>query len=119
MTEFKQDKPIYMQLADRLCDEIILEKYKADERIPSVREFATLLEVNTNTIVKTYDYLSAAGIIYTKRGLGFFVDPDAPEKIRNNRREKFFDEDVPEFFRQMALLNITMDQVNDLWKKKK
>ena len=78
-----------MQLADRLCDEIIIGKYKADERIPSVREFAVMIEVNTNTIVKTYDYLSAAGIIYTRRGLGYFVAPDACEKITEDRRKHF------------------------------
>ena len=53
--DFKQDKAIYMQLVDRLCDEILCGKYHADDRIPSVREFAVTLEVNTNTVVKAYD----------------------------------------------------------------
>lgn len=115
MTEFKQDKPIYMQLADRLCDEIILGKYKADERIPSVREFSALLGVNTSTIVKTYDFLSASGIIYTRRGLGFFVAPEALQIIVDNRRDKFFEVAVPEFFRQMKLLGISIEKIDELW----
>ena len=53
--DFKQDKAIYIQLVDRLCDEILCGKYQADDRIPSVREFAVTLEVNTNTVVKAYD----------------------------------------------------------------
>lgn len=116
MIEFKQDKAIYMQLADRLCDEIIIGKYKADDRIPSVREFAVMIEVNTNTVVKTYDYLSAAGVIYTRRGLGYFVAQDACERIMAERRKKFFEEQVPELFRQMKLLGIDIREVDGLWK---
>ena len=116
MIEFKQDKAIYMQLVDRLCDEIIIGKYKADDRIPSVREFAVMIEVNTNTVVKTYDYLSAAGIIYTRRGLGYFVAPDACDRIIADRKKHFFEEQVPELFRQMKLLGINIQEVDELWK---
>ena len=49
---FTNDKPIYIQMADRLCEEILAGSYKDDDRIPSVREYAVLLEVNTNTAVK-------------------------------------------------------------------
>ena len=66
---FTNDKAIYIQMADRLCDEILAEKYKDDDRIPSVREYAVMLEVNANTVVKAYDELSRANIIYNKRGL--------------------------------------------------
>ena len=70
---FSNDKPIYIQMADRLCDEILSGVYQDDDRIPSVREYAVLLEVNTNTAVKAYDELARANIIYNKRGLGYFV----------------------------------------------
>ena len=114
---FKQDRAIYLQLADRLCDEIISGKYKADDKIPSVRELAVMLEVNTNTVVKTYDHLSLAGIIYTRRGLGYFVSPEAKEKILDSRKKQFFDEDLPEIFRQMRLLGISIDEVTRRWGK--
>lgn len=52
---FTNDKAIYIQMADRLCDEILSGVYKDDDRIPSVREYAVLLEVNTNTAVKAYE----------------------------------------------------------------
>lgn len=55
---FNNDKAIYVQMADRLCDEILSGKYNADDRIPSVREYAVMLEVNTNTAVKAYDLLA-------------------------------------------------------------
>ena len=65
---FNNNKAIYEQMADRLCDEIIAENYKADDRIPSVREYAIMLEVNTNTAVKAYELLAREEIIYNKRG---------------------------------------------------
>ena len=65
---FSNDKAIYIQMADRLCDEILAGKYADDDRIPSVREYAVMLQVNTNTAVKAYDQLARDGIIYNKRG---------------------------------------------------
>lgn len=115
--DFKQDKAIYMQLVDRLCDEILCGKYQANDRIPSVREFAVILEVNTNTVVKAYDQLSLSGIIYTRRGLGYFVSPEAKEQILQTRREKFMQQSLPEVFHQMKLLGISIDLVNEEWKQ--
>lgn len=116
--QFKHDKAIYLQLADRLCEDILNDIYCADERIPSVRDFAVMLEVNNNTVVKAYDLLSLANIIYTKRGLGYFVCAEAKDKILIRRREKFMRESLPELFHQMELLDITIHQVNELWKQR-
>ena len=52
---FKESQPIYVQIAERLSDEIFSEHFKVDERIPGVREYSTLLEVNINTAMKAYD----------------------------------------------------------------
>ena len=108
---FTNDKAIYIQMADRLCDEILADKYKDDDRIPSVREYAVLLEVNTNTAVKAYDELSRANIIYNKRGLGYFVTPGAKKQILKERKKEFMKERLPELFRQMKLLGITLEDV--------
>ena len=79
---FSNDKAIYVQIAERLSDEILAGKYKEDERIPSVREYAVLLEVNANTTVKAYDLLATDEIIYNKRGLGYFVSAGAKKQIK-------------------------------------
>ena len=84
---FSNDKAIYIQMAERLCDEILSGQYKEDERIPSVREYAVLLQVNTNTAMKAYDQLARDEIIYNKRGLGYFVKAGAKEKIMDSRRK--------------------------------
>ena len=79
--------------------------------IPSVREYAVLLEVNTNTAVKAYDELARANIIYNKRGLGYFVTKGAKKQILKERKHVFMKEQLPELFRQMQLLDISMDDV--------
>ena len=108
---FTNDKPIYIQMADRLCDEILAGKYRDDDRIPSVRELAVLLEVNVNTAVRAFDELSRANIIFNKRGLGYFVTPGAKKQILKERRKAFMKERLPELFRQMQLLGITLEDV--------
>ena len=112
---FTNDKAIYIQMADRLCDEILADKYKDDDRIPSVREYAVLLEVNTNTAVKAYEELARANIIYNKRGLGYFVTKGARKQILKERKKTFMKEKLPELFRQMQLLGITLEDVKDAY----
>lgn len=111
MTTFSNDKAIYMQMADRLCDEILAGTYGDDDRIPSVREYAVLLQVNTNTAVKAYDTLARDGIIYNRRGLGYFVSAGAKDVIMQVRRREFMEQTLPEVFRQMRLLGITMEDI--------
>jgi len=114
---FTNDKAIYLQMADRLCDEILAGTYREDDRIPSVREYAVMLEVNANTAVKAYDELARSNIIYNKRGLGYFVSPGAKEQILTERRRDFMDNRLPELFRQMRLLGIGFTEIKNAWEK--
>ncbi|MCR5078115.1 MAG: GntR family transcriptional regulator [Prevotella sp.] len=115
---FNDNKAIYEQMADRLCDEIIAGTYKADDRIPSVREYAVTLQVNTNTAVKAYDLLSREEIIYNRRGLGYFVAAGAREQIMATRRRTFRSQTLPALFREMRLLGISIEEVEEEWDKK-
>ena len=112
---FSNDKPIFQQMADRLCDEILAQTYQDDDRIPSVREYAVMLEVNTNTAVKAYEQLSRENIIYNKRGLGYYVTPGAREQILKQRRKTFLEKQLPELFRQMNLLGLGIEDVVGTW----
>lgn len=75
--KFKESKSIYLQIADRIMDEILRMVYPEEGRVPSVREYAAMVEVNANTVVRSYDYLQGQEIIYNKRGIGYFVSPGA------------------------------------------
>ena len=115
MTTFNPDKAIYLQMADRLCDEILAGTYRADDRVPSVREYAVLLQVNTNTAVKAYDELARRGVIYNRRGLGYFVEHGAREGILEDRRSEFMGRTLPAVLRDMRLLGIGIDEVAKAW----
>ncbi|MBR1712135.1 MAG: GntR family transcriptional regulator [Alloprevotella sp.] len=117
--QFKETNPIYVQIAERLCDEILAGRYEADSRVPSVREYSALLEVNVNTTVKSYDQLAARGILYNRRGMGYFVAPDAADLILAARRRAFRDDYLPDLFRRMRQLGIGMDEVAEAYASEK
>jgi len=114
--KFKESRSIYLQIADRMCDEILQGRYGEEERIPSVREYAACVEVNANTVVRTFDYLQGLEIIYNKRGLGYFVHPGAKERILALRKQAFLEEDLPEFFRQLKILNISLEEIEEMYR---
>lgn len=109
--DFKDNKAIYLQIADYLCDEILQGKYLEEERIPSVREYASIVEVNVNTCMRAYDWLQSQDIIFTKRGLGYFVNPGAKNTILNMRKKEFFEDFIPELSKKMQTLSISIDEL--------
>ena len=111
MTDFRDDRAIYLQMADRICDDILYGKYTAGARVPSVRELSVMLGVNANTVVRTYDALTSDGIIQTRRGLGYFVTDDARDRILSVRKKRFLEEILPEGARQARLLGISADEI--------
>lgn len=115
--EFKDNQPIYLQIADHFCENILLEKWNAGDRIPSVREMAVNIEVNPNTVMRTYNYLQDQGIIFNKRGIGYFVADDGYDKTRTLRKSDFINQELPFIFRQMQLLNLTLEDVRGYYNK--
>ena len=76
-----------------------------------MREYSASVEVNVNTAVRSYDHLQNQGIIFTKRGLGYFVSPGAKSVIEEMRREEFLNEKLPELLQSMKTLNISIDEL--------
>lgn len=109
--EFRDNKAIYLQIAEYVCEHILLEKWKADEKIPSVRELAVTLEVNPNTVMRTYELLQNKDIISNKRGIGFFVGEHAIKNVKNYRKIQFMDDELPVVFRNVYLLNISFEEL--------
>lgn len=112
--DFKKQKPIYLQMADRLCERIMSGEWGEDERIPSVRDLAATLGVNPNTAMRTFDYLQSAEIIYNRRGVGYFVAPKAKEQILKQNRQYFLEEELPEFVQKMKMLGFTWEELEKI-----
>lgn len=107
--DFKENKAIYLQIADRICEEILTGVFREEERVPSVREYAVKVEVNVNTVMRSYDKLQGDGVIYNRRGIGYFVAGGAVLRIKEMKKQIFMKEDMPVFFRQASLLGMTAE----------
>ena len=103
---FSAEKPIFLQIADAICDRILSGELKGEDRIPSVREYGADIGVNPNTMMRSYEKLTADGVIYNKRGIGYFVSADAREKILEAQKADFLSKDVPAILRKMKLLGL-------------
>lgn len=113
----ENNKAIYLQIADKICDDIMLGTLNEGDRIPSVREYAASLEVNANTVMRSYEFLERNGIIFNRRGIGFFIEKEAAETIRKMRKETFFSGECDYFFRQLMTLGISPEELTQLFKK--
>jgi DNA-binding transcriptional regulator YhcF (GntR family) len=110
--EFKDNEAIYLQIAAFVSDQILMGKWPAGQKIPSVRDMAVELEVNPNTVMRSYDFLQGLEIIYNKRGLGLFVADDGFDKVKAYRKENFVRQNLPELFKNMYLLGISIDEIS-------
>lgn len=108
---FKPNKPIYLQIVDFCFQNILTDDWQTDNRIPSVRELGLTLQVNPNTAMRAFEYMQTEDIIYQKRGLGYFVSPDAKKHILSIQKREFFDDMLPSTFEAMNLLNISIDEL--------
>lgn len=104
--QFSETQAIYLQIADHVCEKILLKEWPPGERIPSVRELAIELEVNPNTVMRTYEFLQGKEIIYNQRGIGFFVGAGAVKQATQYRLDAFMEKDLPQVFRSMYLLGM-------------
>lgn len=109
---FNDSKPIYLQIADFIANRILTSTWQENARIPSVRELGAELEVNPNTAMRAYEWLSEEGIIFNKRGIGFFVSEGAVQKIKQVKIQRLKDTDLKEIARMMKLLDLPLDEVN-------
>lgn len=114
--KFKENnRAIYLQIADKLSDDVLTGTVFPGARIPSVRECASSLEVNANTVMRSYEYLERLGVIFNRRGIGFFIADDARQLIASQRRETFIKGEVPHFFHQLSLLGVSPTELKTMF----
>lgn len=105
------NKAIFIQIAERICDAIMRGDYREEERLPSVREYAVEAEVNPNTVMRSYERLASKGLIFNRRGIGFFVEPNARVKIIRERCDELMNVRMPALYGLMMYLGITPDDL--------
>jgi DNA-binding transcriptional regulator YhcF (GntR family) len=107
--EFNSNKSIYLQICDSIYERILCGELLPDERIPSVREYGAEIGVNPNTIMRSYEKLTSEGVIYNKRGIGYFTASDAREKVLEAEKKQFLNEELPMMIRRMKMLELGED----------
>ncbi|MBR6632408.1 MAG: GntR family transcriptional regulator [Alistipes sp.] len=106
---FSDDKPIWRQIYELIAMRILSTEWAEGSRIVSVRELAQEVGVNPNTVMRSYENLERDGIIFNRRGIGFFVSEGAVEHIRNLERQKFMEEELPKLQERLSLLGLALE----------
>lgn len=109
--DFEKKQAIYLQIGDHICENILTGMWREEERLPSTREMAIDMEVNPNTVMRTYADLQNKGIIHNKRGIGYFVSGGACESVLQIKRAEFVETVLPSLFRTMDLLEVGFDEL--------
>jgi DNA-binding transcriptional regulator YhcF (GntR family) len=108
---------IYLQIVDYVCEKVLLQVWKPEDKIPSVRELAMQLEVNPNTVARTYEFLKQQEIIYDKRGIGYFITSEGVKNTKLYRKQEFTENEMPAVFRTMYILGIELEDLKPRFEK--
>lgn len=106
--EFGDHKTIFLQIRDWLVDQILTGKLAPGDRIPSVRELAADIEVNRNTVMRSYGLMEQEGIIDNRRGIGFFVSDQARQRLATDEKAQFIRDELPKIVHQAKVLRLTL-----------
>ena len=109
--EFNSNKSIYLQICDNICEKILSGELQPEARIPSVREYGADIGVNPNTVMRSYEKLTNEGIIFNRRGIGYFISPDAHKTVLEAQKKDFLENELPQILKRMKLLGIDPKEV--------
>jgi DNA-binding transcriptional regulator YhcF (GntR family) len=104
-------RPIFVQIAERIENDIIAGELPEEAQVPSTNQFAAFYQINPATAAKGVNLLVDQGILYKKRGLGMYVAPGARAKLLEKRREQFYEQYVITMIREAEKLGITQEQL--------
>ena len=109
-----ENRPIFVQIAERIEEDILAGRLAEDEQVPSTNQFAALYQINPATAAKGVNLLVDQGILYKKRGLGMYVASGARAKLLDKRREQFFERYVVTMLQEAEKLGITTEQLTEM-----
>ncbi len=108
------NRPIFMQIAERIENDIIEGRLPEESQVPSTNQFAAYFQINPATAAKGVNLLVDQGIIYKKRGIGMFVAEGSRIKLMEKRREQFYEEYVIAMIREAQKLGISAEQLAEM-----
>lgn len=115
--DFQKKDAIYLQIVEKICENILEKRWLEGEKIPSVRELSIDVEVNPNTVMRSYTHLQDMGVIFMKRGIGYFVSENALELTIGFMKDNFIKNDLPRFFKTIKLLRMDFEDLMERYSK--
>jgi GntR family transcriptional regulator len=108
---FDDASPIYLQVAAQIEEQILSGDLRGDDQVMSTNAYATFYRINPATAAKGFRQLVDEGILYKRRGLGMFVSPDAADRLRAKRRERFFVDRVEPMVAEARMIGVPLDEI--------
>lgn len=108
---FEDERPIFIQIAEGIEDAILTGAFSENDQIPSITELSVSYKINPATALKGIAILVDEGIIFKKRGVGMFVAPGAVLKLRDKRKELFYDHYIKKLIEEANKLGITSAEI--------
>ena len=108
---FDDRSPIYLQIADKIKEDILSGALGEDEQVMSTNQYASFYRINPATAAKGFQQLVEEGVLYKRRGIGMFVSPDARARLRAERRERFFADVVAPMLTEARMIGIDLDEI--------
>lgn len=115
--DFRPNYPIYLQVADYICEKVLTRAWTDGGKLPSVKELSVAVSVNPNTVIKALGYLLDNSILTTQRGIGYFLTDHAYARVLELKRRQFVEEDLPVVFSNMKLLQFDAADLARLYKE--
>jgi GntR family transcriptional regulator len=115
---FKPNYPIYLQVADVICEKLLKDEWRNGEKLPALKDLAVTTSVNPNTVIKSLGYLVDNNILSTQRGVGYFLTDNAKAITMDLKRKQFIDEVLPEVFASMDLLGLGLDALTRIYEQR-
>ncbi|PWJ47645.1 GntR family transcriptional regulator [Faecalicatena contorta] len=110
--DLDNDRPIYLQLMERIQQDIIAGVYAPGDKLPSVRDLALDASVNPNTMQKALSELERSGLVYSQRTSGRFITED--ETMLKKIKLDLASEHIRQFFEKMTLLGFKNQEILEL-----
>ena len=112
--DFKPNYPIYLQVADFICEKVLTGAWNDGDKLPAVKELAVMTSVNPNTVIKALTHLVDNDILTTQRGIGYFLTESARTRTLELKRNQFIEDELPQVFASMKLLGLGIDELRDI-----
>ena len=106
------DRPIFLQIVERIEMDIISGVYQPGQRLPAVRELASCAAVNPNTMQKAFAELERTGLVYSRRTSGRFITEDTA--MIEGLKQQIAEEKIHDFFEAMKHLGMSKEETLQL-----